>query len=122
VLAGLPAEAVAVDRASGLLPALEPVSADVAHAGLRGIRNGSTILHFIGSIGDRGRGVPHVRGVKAAVRDTEMVAYQRVSRSGGPAREVRITEMICHTEHNYLHLEGVADRWARIQPSRARRG
>lgn len=111
VAAGVPSPAHAV---TDLLPALQPVRSDLAKYDFKKTKGGKVLLRFVGSIGNHGRGELHVRGAKDA-RDTEMTAYQRISRSDGSTREVRIGKLVFHAEHHHYHLDGVS-RYRLIAP------
>lgn len=92
--------------ASDLLPALEPVRSDLARYDLRK-SDGKVKLRFIGSVANKGKGGLHVIG-KREQRDNKLTAYQRLERTDGSFREVKIGTIVYHDAHNHFHLEGVS--------------
>jgi hypothetical protein len=92
------------------LPDLRPQRAALAAHDLR--RTGGRVeLRFIGAIANVGSGGLHVEGRRerpfAPGQPNVLTAYQRIDRSDGSTRLVRIGTMIWHPAHHHFHLTRV---------------
>jgi len=99
---------VVVDR----LPDLRPVESDLADYDLRRTRDGRVLLRFIGEIANAGLGGLHVVGRRERPPSqgpwgNVLTAYQRINRSDGSSRMVRIGTMVWHAAHHHFHLTRV---------------
>lgn len=95
-----------------LLPDLRPVWWDMTDNDLRTTRDGRVLLRFVGSIANVGKGRLHVVGMRrdqgpGQGRDV-LTAFQRIDRSDGSSRLVRIGTMVWHAPHRHFHLTRVA--------------
>jgi hypothetical protein len=95
------------------LPNLRPVSSALADYDLRRRAHGRVVLRFIGAIVNVGRGPLHVVGRREGPPPepgggrNELTAYQRIDRSDGSTRLVRIGTMVWHRAHRHFHLARV---------------
>jgi hypothetical protein len=93
------------------LPDLRPVWSNLADYDLRRTPDGRVLLRFIGAIANVGLGGLHVVGRREQPlgpgKPNVLTAYQRIDRSDGTTRVVRIGTMIWHPAHHHFHLARV---------------